>query len=184
MRRLAGEVDEVITVVEYDPRWPALFEAECVCITDALRAVVTRVEHFGSTAIPGMAGKPIVDLLVGVGDLGDVSDLVDDPLDRLGYQNFGEIFFPGRLYLRKRGPPHFNVAITKDGSEFWNAQIIVRDYLLIHPDEVARYSAEKRSCYSAGACLFSTYSQSKGPFLEALKDRAERWHQRSGRATP
>jgi GrpB-like predicted nucleotidyltransferase (UPF0157 family) len=181
MRRQAHDVDEVITIVEYDRRWPGLFEAERVCIADELRAGVTRIEHFGSTAIPGMAAKPIVDLLVGVAELGTPSGLVEDALDRLGYESFGEIFFPGRLYLRKRGPPHFNAAIAKDSGEFWNAQIIVRDYLLCHSDEAERYSAEKRASYLAGATLFSTYSQSKGPFLEALKDRALQWHLRTDR---
>lgn len=180
MIREASDVDEVITISEYDPQWPELFATERASVTNALANVATRVEHFGSTAIPGMAGKPIVDLLVGVPDLDSAADVVDAALGGLGYENFGEIFIPGRLYLRKRGPPHFNIAITQDGGDFWNAQIIVRNYLRHHPDEAARYSAMKRSSYASGAHLFSSYSQSKGPFLEALKDRAEKWHQRSG----
>lgn len=83
--------------------------------------------------------------------------------------------------LRKRGPPHFNVAIAKDGGESWNTQIIVRDYLFCHADEAEGHSAEKRANYLAGANLFSTCSQSKGPFPEALKDRAIQWHLRTGR---
>jgi len=181
MIRDAADVDEVVTITEYDPQWPELFAVERASVTKALVNVVTRVEHFGSTAIPGMAGKPIVDVLVGVRELSIVSNIVDAALSRLGYDNFGEIFIPGRLYLRKRGPPHFNIAITQDGGDFWNAQIIVRNYLRHHPDEAARYSAIKRSGYASGAHLFSTYSQSKAPFLEALMDRAETWYQRNGK---
>lgn len=112
-------------------------------IDDALNGAVTRVEHFGGTAIPGMSGKPIIDLLIGVVDLGAPSVFVENALVGFGYESFGEIFIAARVYLRKRGPPHFNVAVCKGGGEFWNAQLVVRDCLLCHPDDAERYSAEK-----------------------------------------
>jgi GrpB-like predicted nucleotidyltransferase (UPF0157 family) len=181
--REPSNIDEPVTVSDYDPRCPTLFESERVAILSALKAVVTRIEHFGGTAVPGMAGKPIVDLLVGVRDLQEASDGIDR-LEALGYENFGEIFIPGRLYLRKRGPPHFNAAVTRDGGDFWNTQIIIRNFLRAHPAEAAAYSAFKQSTFSGGARLFSTYSQAKGPFLEALKDRAHQWHDQLGGGRP
>jgi GrpB-like predicted nucleotidyltransferase (UPF0157 family) len=184
MMRDASEVDEPITMTAYDPLWPALFELESARVMRALGGIATRVEHFGSTAVSGMAGKPIIDLLVGVQELQKAADRVE-LLAALGYENFGEIFIPGRLYLRRRGPPHFNAAVTRHGGEFWNTQIILRDFLRTHPAEAAGYPAIKRSAYEGGARLFSTYSQTKGPFLDALKVRAEKWHDqgRSGRPT-
>jgi GrpB-like predicted nucleotidyltransferase (UPF0157 family) len=183
MIRNVSEVDEPISIADYDPLWPELFAAERDRVLSAMGDTVTRIEHFGSTAIAGMAGKPIVDLLVGVRDLQEASAGVP-ALEALGYENFGEIFIPGRLYLRRRGPPHFNVAITLDGGEFWNAQLMVRDYLRAHPAEASAYSAVKRATYADGAHLFSTYSQAKGPFLAALKERAQKWHEhrRAGEA--
>jgi GrpB-like predicted nucleotidyltransferase (UPF0157 family) len=168
------EVDEPIVIAEYDAAWPALFIAERDRVQAALGSVVTGIEHFGSTAVPGMAGKPIVDLLVGVRNLGIASQRIS-ALEALGYENFGELFLPGRLYLRRRGPPNFNVAITVDGGTFWSAQIIIRDYLRAHPHEAGLYSASKRSAYANGSRMFSTYSQAKGPFLEALMARARQW---------
>jgi GrpB-like predicted nucleotidyltransferase (UPF0157 family) len=175
----ASEVDEPITITAYDPAWPALFAAERDRVERALGEIVTRVEHFGSTAVPGMAGKPIVDLLVGVRDLAEAAGRAA-ALEAIGYENFGEIFLPGRLYLRRRGPPHFNVAVTEDGGAFWDAQIVLRDFLRAHPDEAAAYAAMKRAAYAGGAHLFSTYSQAKGPFLAALKERAEAWREGRG----
>jgi GrpB-like predicted nucleotidyltransferase (UPF0157 family) len=180
MKTAPGGIDEEITVGPYDPSWPALFAAEAPRVADALGDVVTRIEHFGSTAVPGMDGKPVVDLLVGVRDLQAAAAGVS-PLEALGYENFGEIFIRGRLYLRRRGPPHFNVAVTEDGGAFWTDQLAVRDYLRAHPDEARAYAAHKHAVYEAGARLFSTYSQAKAPLLEALAVRARRWRAGQGR---
>jgi GrpB-like predicted nucleotidyltransferase (UPF0157 family) len=176
MIREAADVDEPITVTDYDPRWPMLYESERARLVSALRTRVTRIEHFGSTAVPGMAGKPIVDLLVGVRTMPEFSECTQ-VLEQLGYENFGEIFLPGRVYLRRRGPPHFNAAVTPEGGAFWDAQIVLREYLRQHPREASAYSEIKRSTYASGARLFSTYSQAKQPFLAALQDRAKRWHE-------
>jgi GrpB-like predicted nucleotidyltransferase (UPF0157 family) len=170
-----ANVDEPIVISDYDPIWLTLFTEEQRRVQTALGELVTRIEHFGSTAVPGMAGKPIVDLLVGVRDLAMVSSRISS-LETLGYENFGEIFIPGRLYLRRRGPPHFNVAVTVEAGEFWHAQIVIRDYLRAHPHEIAAYSECKRSTYAHGSRMFSSYSQAKAPFLVALLERARQWH--------
>jgi GrpB-like predicted nucleotidyltransferase (UPF0157 family) len=172
MIRPPSEVDENITIVDYDCGWPQLFDLERRRLLGALGDAVTAVEHFGSTAVPGMAAKPIVDLLVGVREFASV-ELA--PLETLGYENFGAIFIAERLYLRRRGPPHFNVAVAVQDSGFWGEQLAVRDFLRAHPDEAAAYSAVKRLNYRHGARLFSSYSQAKEPYLAALRERARRW---------
>ncbi len=157
------DVDEPTSIVEPDPDWHRLFEAEVERLRPVLIGLATRIEHVGSTAVPGLAGKPIIDLLVGVRTLAQ------------GYENFGEIFIPGRLYLRRRGPPDFNVAIAEDGGPFFNAQLAVRDYLRTHLEEARAYADEKRRVYAEGARLFSTYSQQKHAFVTALVARALCW---------
>jgi GrpB-like predicted nucleotidyltransferase (UPF0157 family) len=168
-------VDEPITICEYDPAWPGLFVSERDRVQRAFAKLATRIDHFGSTAVPGMAGKPIVDLLVGVANLRSASPRLS-VLEALGYENFGEIFIPGRVYLRRRGPPHFNLAVTELGGPFWSDQILIRDFLRAHPNEAAAYSAHKRSLFADGSRLFSSYSQAKGPYLAALKARAILWN--------
>lgn len=169
-----SHVDEPISLVEPDPRWPALYTSEAERVRGVLGAVATRLEHVGSTAVPGLAGKPIVDLLVGVRTL-DEGKAVTPRLVALGYEDFGEVFIPGRLYLRRRGPPHFNVAIAEEGGAFFTSQLAVRDYLRAHPDEVKAYADEKRKAYEHGARLFSTYSQQKNAFVTSLVERALAW---------
>jgi GrpB-like predicted nucleotidyltransferase (UPF0157 family) len=174
------DIDEPITLVAYDPDWPALFDEERRRITPAFGGLATRIEHFGSTAVAGMAGKPIVDLLVGVRDLALASSRIP-ALEALGYENFGEIFIPGRVYLRRRGPRDFNIAMTVDGGPFWEAQILLRDYLRRHPEEAAAYARAKQSAFAEGARMFSTYSQAKGPLLAELQSRAQAWARAANR---
>lgn len=169
------DVDEPILVVDYDPEWPLLFETERDRIRGALGSVATSIEHFGSTAVPGMSGKPIIDLLVGVADLPAASTRIP-PLEALGYENFGEIFFAGRIYLRRRGATNYNIAMTVQGGPFWSAQLVVREFLRTHPAEAAAYSESKRLAYASGARMFSSYSQGKGPFLAGLIERANAWY--------
>lgn len=170
-----SDVDEAIVIVEYNADWPSLFRSEQDRVKKALDGVATTIEHFGSTAVPGMAGKPIVDLLVGVRDLCAASERVP-ALEALGYENFGEIFVPGRIYLRRRAHTSYNIAMTVEGGKFWSTQMIVRDFLRAHPAEAAAYSESKRVTYAGGSRLFSTYSQAKGPFLAGLIERADQWH--------
>lgn len=168
------DVDEPVRVVEYDPAWPEQFEQQRREIAQALAGEAMQIEHVGSTAVPGLAGKPIVDLLIGIGSLADAARYIDR-LEALGYQSFGEIFIPGRIYLRKRGPRHFNIALTVEGGEFWTTQLLVRDYLRAHVEEADAYANEKRLAVVGGARMFSTYSQAKGPYLSALVERARAW---------
>jgi len=76
-------------------------------------------------------------------------------------RDFGEMFIPGRYYLRKRGEQHFNVAVAQTASSFFDTQLAVRDYLCAHPTAAAEYAAQKRKAVSDGARMFSTYSQRK-----------------------
>jgi GrpB-like predicted nucleotidyltransferase (UPF0157 family) len=96
-------------------------------------------------------------------------------VEALGYENFGEIFIAGRVYLRRRGPPNLNVAITALNSAFWRTQLLVRDYLCANADEVEAYSRSKLNAVASGATMFSSYSRSKAPFLAELVQRTEAW---------
>jgi GrpB-like predicted nucleotidyltransferase (UPF0157 family) len=176
-----SDVDEPISICDHDPGWPAHYQQEQQRVRDVLGPIVLATEHFGSSAVPGLVSKPIIDILIGVRDLAEAR-LRAPALAELGYENFGEIFVPGRLYLRKRGAlPHFNVAITELDSPFWTMSLIVRDYLRAHPREVSEYARHKREAVQQGATMFSSYSQAKEPFLSALRQRAERWARAASR---
>jgi len=112
----APMVDEVVTVVPYDPTWIQLFYVEEVRIRRALGPTVVAVEHFGSTSVTGLAAKPIVDLLVGTHTLPPSPKGVL-ALQELGYAYLGEAGLPGRHAFRLRQPHAFNLAIVQwDGT--------------------------------------------------------------------
>jgi GrpB-like predicted nucleotidyltransferase (UPF0157 family) len=168
------DVDEPIHIVSFDPAWAELFAQEEARLRDGLIPQIVRFEHFGSTSVARMAGKPVVDLLVGVDDMPRGYQLAES-IARLGYENLGEILWPGRIYLRRRGPPHFNAVIVVYEGDLWKYFITLRDYLRSHPAEVAEYTRARREAVDAGASTFLAYSHEKGPFLKGMSERALRW---------
>jgi GrpB-like predicted nucleotidyltransferase (UPF0157 family) len=96
-----------IEIVEYDPRWPALFAEEAALLRTALDSdLVVGLEHFGSTAIPGLAAKPIIDILVAVRSLAEARRTAIEPLQRLGYVFWAENPKADRMFFVKGMPPH------------------------------------------------------------------------------
>lgn len=167
-----AEVDEPVEVVEASPEWPQLFAAEADVIC---RALGTRaVEHIGSTAVPGLAAKPVIDIQVGVAGPPDAG-VVSGPLAEFGYEGFGEAGVPGRLYFRRRGAVACNVHVVELGGGLWTANLAVRDYLREHPSEAAEYAARKRQAVAAGATTLLAYSDHKAGFVEQLVRRALAW---------
>src|SRR5713226_5601752 len=95
-----------IVVSDYDPNWPILFEEESTRIKKALGSFALAIEHMGSTAVPGLPSKPIIDLLVGVPSLEEARERCIEPIEALGYNYVPEYasWIPGELFFRK-GPP-------------------------------------------------------------------------------
>lgn len=171
---MTNEIDEPIEVVGYNAKWPKLFTQEAKRLNASITEKINCIEHFGSTSVPSMAGKPVVDLLVGVDDMVQAHKVAEQVVE-LGYENFGEALVPGRVYLRQRGAVNFNVVIVVHNGDRWNYFILVRDYLRTHPEEVKVYSAAKMAAIDAGDTMFLSYSYTKGPFLKALAERAIAW---------
>jgi len=169
---MTPEVDEPIEVVSFDPAWPRLFDEEAKRLRVGLTDQINCIEHFGSTSVVGMAGKPVVDLLFGVDDMAQ-AHRVAEKVAELGYENLGEVLFPGRVYLRRRGPPNFNVVVVVQNGVLWNYFVLVRDYLRANPDEVEAYSKAKWETVESGAAMFLSYSYKKAPFLKELAERAK-----------
>ncbi|MGH2523355.1 MAG: GrpB family protein, partial [Anaerolineales bacterium] len=98
-------MEDTIVVVEYDPRWPQIFEVEKVRILGVIGEKVVAIEHMGSTAIPGLGAKPIIDIMVAVPGLDDAPGCVQ-PLQGIGYEYVPEFeaFIPERRYFRKGTP--------------------------------------------------------------------------------
>jgi len=139
-------MDEVV-ITEYDPNWMLLFEQESARILAVLDGdLVTRIEHFGSTAVPGLAAKPIIDLLVGVRSLAEAKQVAVFQLERLGYAYWFENPDFQRMFFVKGLPPNsprtHHIHMVELNSILWE-RLLFRDYLRKHPDEAARYAQLK-----------------------------------------
>ena len=164
-------LDEPVSLALHDPRWTEQAAEEAGRLRSALPEA--RVEHVGSTAVPGLAAKPVIDLLVGVRELSPAIRLPD-------YEGFGEAGVPGRLYFRKRGPVSFNAHVVKHLSARWRDVLLFRDYLRVHADERERYGARKLAAIASGATTLLRYSDEKAGAVEQLLERARQWATSAG----
>jgi GrpB-like predicted nucleotidyltransferase (UPF0157 family) len=134
---------DTVVLVPYDEAWPSLFVEERARIERALGSWAEGIEHVGSTAVPGLAAKPILDIMVGVGSLRDAEQYIR-PLEQLCYECRGEAGVPGRLFFRKGDPRSHHLHVTEIGSEFWERHLVFRDYLRAHPGTAREYARIKQ----------------------------------------
>ena len=164
---------EPVEVAEYDPAWPVLFERERGLIAGALGDLVDAIEHVGSTAVPGLGAKPVIDLMIGVRDLADGERCVG-PLEGLGYEYKGEYGIPGRLYFRKltKGRRSHQIHMVESVSDLWERHLLFRDYLREHPDEAEAYYELKIRLAAEFRTDRDGYTEAKTRFIEAALAKA------------
>jgi GrpB-like predicted nucleotidyltransferase (UPF0157 family) len=131
----AADLDEAVKISAYDTAWPAAFESERRRLVETLSVPPERIEHIGSTAVPGLSAKPVVDMMLGVDDLDRTREMLSR-LQILGYESLGEADVPGRIYLRSRAERDFNLHIVVRGGELWINNLALRD--LLRSDPAAR----------------------------------------------
>ena len=168
-------MDEV-NIVEYDRRWQTLFAQEAERIWQALgNDLVAEIEHLGSTAVPGMAAKPVIDIMVGVHSLVDAKSAVPI-LESLGYVYWREDPRPGRMFFVKGMPPSgkqrtHHVHIVEVNSEFWERKLFC-DYLRRHPEEAKSYEALKRDLAASFRSDREAYTNGKNDYIQAVMAKA------------
>lgn len=175
-------MDEII-IVEYDPHWSQQFEAEAAAIWQVLgNDLMTRVEHFGSTAVPGLAAKPIIDLLVGVHSLEEARHHLP-LLEALGYIYWQEDPRPERMFLVKGMPPYglqrtHHLHIVEADSALWE-RVLFRDYLRSHPEEAQQYTDLKRQLAKRFKTERETYTLAKTDYIQAVMAKARLFYKLS-----
>ena len=163
-------VDEApVEIVPYDPSWPRRFEQEAVRLRDVLQSwLVGPIEHIGSTAVPGLAAKPVVDIMAGVESL-DASRPAIAALERAGY-----CYAPYRADTEHwfcKPSPQFrthHLHLMSMSSDRWTAAIAFRDYLRTHPAIAAEYENLKRDLAKRHRLDREAYTAAKGPFVERI----------------
>ncbi len=170
-----------VEVVPHDPRWRDAFEAEAKHSAAALGENVVAIHHIGSTAIPNIYAKPVVDLLVEVRDIAEV-DGRSSAMESLGYEVMGEYGIPGRRYFRKDAPDgvrtHQLHAFAAGAPEI-RRHLDFRDYLRALPAEAAAYAALKQDLAARCRGDMRAYGDGKTAFIRAVERRAAVWRQRS-----
>jgi GrpB-like predicted nucleotidyltransferase (UPF0157 family) len=155
---------------DYDPSWADIFEAERLLIGPIFDRRAVGIEHIGSTSVPDLCAKPIVDVLVGLRELA-LSDDEIEAMQELGYEYMGEFGLPGRLYFRKGDPRTHHVHVVEYGGDHWQRHLAFRDALRANPEERKRYDALKRQLAAEGH-PWEAYSELKTPFIRGVEERA------------
>ena len=134
-----------IVVTAWSPVWTERFAQEAAAIRRILGANCAAVHHIGSTAVPGLCAKPIIDILPVVYDL-SMTDAAQAAFERIGYEYLGEFGIPGKRYLRKGGDErtHQIHIFAQESMQDIARHLAVRDYLRAHPSAAAEYGALKR----------------------------------------
>ncbi len=172
----SNQLDERIEILPFDRGWTGLYSHEALSLHLWLVDRVHAIEHIGSTAIPGIRSKPVIDIMVGV----ELHNLGTDVLGPLlhGYESLGEAGVPGRLYFRKGGSVAINVHAVEYRGKHWVNNLLLRDYLLAHPEEAERYCRAKEQILARGIFTLLAYSEAKQPTMEDLLTRAQAWSAR------
>jgi GrpB-like predicted nucleotidyltransferase (UPF0157 family) len=166
-----------VEVVPHNPRWRDTFEAEAKHVAAALGENVVAVHHIGSTAIPNIYAKPVVDLLVEVREITEV-DGRSSAMESLGYEVMGEYGIPGRRYFRKdnqEGIRTHHIHAFEAGSTEAERHLAFRDYMIAHPVDAQRYSELKRRLAEENPQSMDGYIDGKDNFVKEMDRRAARW---------
>jgi GrpB-like predicted nucleotidyltransferase (UPF0157 family) len=170
---------EPIIIADYNPEWPVLYEQESRRLLGAIGDFTDGIEHVGSTSVPGLAAKPTIDILVGVHDDCDLDRSVA-PMQALGFEYLPkyEDRMPYRRLFHRRAPGdayRVNVHLVRLGHDFWERDLLFRDYLRAHPKTAAEYERLKRGLATQyDREHVNDYADAKTPFIRAVEERARR----------
>lgn len=184
--RIQRVMSEHVAIAAYDPAWPEEFLREKEHLLSCLPTdLVRRVEHFGSTAVPGLAAKPIVDMLVELADLEAAKQRIAPVLEAEGYEYFwrpthGDSGPPFYAWFIKRNPQsgarsHHIHMVEGTFAEHWD-RLLFRDYLIDHPQVAREYAALKIRLAADCSGERVAYIRGKTEFIVRVTEEAKRFH--------
>jgi GrpB-like predicted nucleotidyltransferase (UPF0157 family) len=161
---------KIVELVPHQEEWKTLFEREEALIREACGDFALAIEHIGSTAIPNLAAKPIIDIMVGVRDLSEAEKFLRQPLEKIGYEYRGETGIAGRLYFRKgtaTASTH-HLSLVEKGGEIWRRHILFRDYLRANAEAARSYNELKKNLAIKFKDRREDYTNGKTEFVEEI----------------
>ena len=166
-----------VIVVPYDPAWPKEFARESATIARALGDLHLVIHHIGSTAIPGIYAKPIIDMLAVLSSITDVDER-NAQLQALGYIAMGEYGIPGRRYFRKddaAGNRTHQIHTFQTGSPQIERHLAFRDFMSTHGEYANQYAALKRRLAEQHPDDIEAYMDGKDEFIKQMDIKAAAW---------
>ena len=184
--RIKRVLQDEVSIVPYDPNWPTMFAQERDHLLGSLpREMLGRIEHFGSTAVPGLAAKPIVDMLVEVRSLEETKSRIVPVLEAGGYDYFwrptrGEDVPPFYAWFIKRdarGVRTHHIHMVEKHFEQWE-RLLFRDYLIEHPEIAKEYESLKLRLARDHPNDRVAYTDGKADFVKRVTGIAKEYYRR------
>jgi GrpB-like predicted nucleotidyltransferase (UPF0157 family) len=169
-----------VAVSPHDPLWHEAFNVEAQQVQAALGQNVVAIHHIGSTAIPGIYAKPIIDMLVEVADITDV-DMQTASMESIGYEVMGEFGIPGRRFFKKdnqEGIRTHHIHGFMAGSTQVKRHLIFRNYMIAHGADAQKYSELKRRLAIEYPTNIDSYIDGKDGFIKEIDRKAAQWYTR------
>jgi GrpB-like predicted nucleotidyltransferase (UPF0157 family) len=174
----------VIEIVSYDPAWPQRFAELGADLRRALGDVALRIDHIGSTAVPGLAAKPIIDVQVSVASFEPLAAF-KAPLEGLGYVFRADNTERTKRYFREPpGACRTHIHVRRAGSFSEQFPLLFREYLRTHRADAAEYAALKNHLAQRHLENRHAYTEAKQPFTWEVIRRADEWAQQEGWTPP
>ncbi len=170
----AAYKNEAVELVRYNTQWPKMAEDEIKILRAAfLPYNIVDIQHVGSTAIPSILAKPVLDIQIAVTSLLDIKQTAIDVLGALGYQYWAENPDPERLFFVKGMPPFgvkrtHHVHIVEPGSKHWAGKILFRDYLIAYPEVAREYEVLKKVLAKKYKYNREKYTEAKSDFVNGV----------------
>ncbi|MCH7484776.1 MAG: GrpB family protein [Chloroflexi bacterium] len=168
-----------VVIADYDPRWPAMYAEESARIQNVIGRWLLGIEHVGSTSVPGLAAKPVVDIMPGLRSLDEAPHVVS-AMETIGYEYRPdtEDELPERRYFVR--PPGsasrhrrlFHVHAVEATTEFWRRHLAFRDYLRAHSEVAGQYAALKRRLSAEYGTDHGGYTEAKTEFITRVESIA------------
>ena len=162
-----------VGVVSYNPNWKNMYKEESEKIKNILNDIIIDIHHIGSTAIPEIKAKPVIDILVEVKDIEGV-DQYNHKMKELGYKAMGEYGIPKRRFFRKgESNRTHHIHIFQTGNEEIERHINFKEYLIAHPDKAREYSKLKEELVNKYTYDVENYTNGKSDFIKEIDRKAK-----------
>ncbi|CAG7650448.1 Dephospho-CoA kinase [Paenibacillus solanacearum] len=173
-------MSDPVVIVPYNAEWPQLFREIGERLRTSLGGTAIRIDHIGSTSIPGLDAKPVIDIQVSVAQLKPLDSIIT-AMEATGYRYRADNPDLTKAYFREMpGGRRTHIHVRRAGSWPEQTALMFRDYLRLHPDDAAAYAEEKRRLAERYRDNRGAYVDAKDPIIWTIIHKAALWSQRTG----